>query len=122
MDFKQSVTTCLKKYVEFGGRAGRPEFWWFALFTFLVGLLTSFILGDIISMLVNLALLLPSLAVGARRLHDIGKSGWFQLIWLIPFLGWAFMIYLLVQPSVGPNQYGEGPAMAEGAAALPPAA
>ena len=122
MDFKQSVTTCLKKYVEFGGRAGRPEFWWFALFTFLVGLLTSFILGDLISMLVNLALLLPSLAVGARRLHDIGKSGWFQLIWLIPFLGWAFMIYLLVQPSVGPNQYGEGPAMAEGAAALPPAA
>ena len=122
MDFKQSVTTCLKKYVEFGGRAGRPEFWWFALFTFLVGLLTSFILGDIISMLVNLALLLPSLAVGARRLHDIGKSGWFQLIWLIPFLGWAFMIYLLVQPSVGPNQYGEGPAMAEGAAALPPGA
>ena len=122
MDFKQSVTTCLKKYVEFGGRAGRPEFWWFALFTFLVGLLTSFILGDLISMLVNLALLLPSLAVGARRLHDIGKSGWFQLIWLIPFLGWAFMIYLLVQPSVGPNQYGEGPAMAEGAAALPPGA
>lgn len=121
MDFKQSVTTCLKKYAEFGGRAGRPEFWWFALFTLIVGLVVGMV-SDILGMLVNLGLLLPSLAVGARRLHDIGKSGWFQLIWLIPFLGWAFMIYLLVQPSVGPNQYGEGPAMPEGAAALPPGA
>lgn len=121
MDFKQSVTTCLKKYAEFGGRAGRPEFWWFALFTLIVGLVLGWV-SDILGMLVNLGLLLPSLAVGARRLHDIGKSGWFQLIWLIPFIGWAFMIYLLVQPSVGPNQYGEGPAMPEGAPALPPGA
>ncbi|RYF15890.1 MAG: DUF805 domain-containing protein [Comamonadaceae bacterium] len=121
MDFKQSVTTCLKKYAEFGGRAGRPEFWWFALFTLIVGLVLGMV-SDILGMLVNLGLLLPSLAVGARRLHDIGKSGWFQLIWLIPFLGWAFMIYLLVQPSVGPNQYGEGPALPEAAPALPPGA
>lgn len=121
MDFKQSVTTCLKKYAEFGGRAGRPEFWWFALFTLIVGLVLGMV-SDILGMLVNLGLLLPSLAVGARRLHDIGKSGWFQLIWLIPFLGWAFMIYLLMQPSVGPNQYGEGPALPEAAPALPPGA
>jgi uncharacterized membrane protein YhaH (DUF805 family) len=121
MDFKQSVTTCLKKYAEFGGRAGRPEFWWFALFTLIVGLVVGWV-SDILGLLVNLGLLLPSLAVGARRLHDMGKSGWFQLIWLIPFIGWAFMIYLLVQPSVGPNQYGEGPAMPEGAPALPPGA
>ena len=121
MDFKQSVTTCLKKYAEFGGRAGRPEFWWFALFTLIVGLVVGMV-SDMLGMLVNLGLLLPSLAVGARRLHDIGKSGWFQLIWLIPFIGWAFMIYLLVQPSVGPNQHGEGPAVPEGAAALPPGA
>ena len=72
---------------------------------------------------VNLALLLPSLSVGARRLHDMGKSGWFQLIWLIPFIGWAVMIYWLVQPSVaGSNQYGEGPAMPADVAALPPGA
>jgi uncharacterized membrane protein YhaH (DUF805 family) len=121
MDFKQSIVTCLKnKYVDFSGRAGRPEFWWFALFCLVAGLLVQVILGDIIAMLVNLALLLPSLAVGARRLHDIGKSGWFQLLWFIPFLGWAVMIYFLVQPTGGPNQYGEGPALPEAPAGLPP--
>jgi len=51
---------------------------------------------------------LPSLAVGARRLHDINKSGWFQLIWFIPILGWIYMIYLLVQDGdAAANQYGE---------------
>ena len=124
MDFKQSVIRCLRdKYVGFDGRAGRPEFWWFALFTLLVGIVFSILGLDIIGMLVNLALLLPSLSVGARRLHDIGKSGWFQLLWLIPFIGWAIMIYFLVQPSVaGSNQYGEGPAMPADVAALPPGA
>jgi uncharacterized membrane protein YhaH (DUF805 family) len=121
MDFKQSVTTCLKKYVEFNGRAGRPEFWWFALACLVAGLVVGLV-SDMLAMLVNLALLLPSLAVGARRLHDMGKSGWFQLLWFIPVLGWAVMIYFLVQPSVGPNQYGEGPALPEGAPALPPGA
>ncbi len=124
MDFKQSVIRCLRdKYVGFDGRAGRSEFWWFALFTLLVAIVFSVIGLDFLGALVNLAFLLPSLSVGARRLHDIGKSGWFQLIWLIPFIGWAIMIYWLVQPSVvGPNQYGEGPAMPEGAAAMPPGA
>jgi uncharacterized membrane protein YhaH (DUF805 family) len=120
MDFKQAVTTCLKKYVEFNGRAGRPEFWWFALFTLVVGLVVG-VVSDVLAMLVNLGLVLPSLAVGARRLHDMGKSGWFQLIWLVPFIGWAIMIYWLVQPSVGPNQHGEGPAQPE-VPALPPGA
>ena len=123
MDFKQAVLRCVRdKYAEFNGRAGRSEFWWFALACFLVGLVFSILHLDIIGMLVNLALLIPSLAVGARRLHDIGKSGWFQLIWLIPILGWIFLIYLLAQPSVGPNEYGAGPALPEGAAAMPPGA
>ncbi|MBE7367292.1 DUF805 domain-containing protein [Ramlibacter pallidus] len=123
MDFKQSVITCLKdKYVDFSGRAGRPEFWWFALFTLVVGLVVGMV-SDILAMLVNLGLVLPSLAVGARRLHDIGKSGWFQLLWFIPVLGWAVMIYFLVQPTGAANQYGEGPAPAPDApTALPPGA
>lgn len=121
MDIKQSVITCLKKYAEFNGRAGRPEYWWFALATVLAGLVVGWV-SDILGMLVNLGLLLPSLAVGARRLHDMGKSGWFQLLWLIPVLGWAVMIYWLVQPSVGPNEYGEGPALPEAPAAVPPGA
>lgn len=123
MDFKQAVIRCLRdKYVDFNGRAGRPEFWWFALFTLGVGLAFSLVGLDMIGALANLALLLPSLAVGARRLHDMGKSGWFQLVWLIPFIGWAIMIYWLVQPSAAANEYGEGPAAPADAPALPPGA
>ena len=123
MDFKQSIIRCLRdKYVDFNGRAGRPEFWWFALFTLLVGVAFSLVGLDMIGALVNLALMLPSLAVGTRRLHDMGKSGWFQLLWLVPFIGWAILIYWLVQPSTVANEYGEGPAAPADAAALPPGA
>jgi uncharacterized membrane protein YhaH (DUF805 family) len=121
MDFKQSVIRCVRdKYAEFNGRASRPEFWWFALACFLVAVVFNLLRLELLGLLANLALLLPSLAVGSRRLHDIGKSGWFQLIWLIPFIGWAIMIYWLVQPSVGPNEYGEGPAPADVPAEMPP--
>jgi uncharacterized membrane protein YhaH (DUF805 family) len=109
MDFKQAITTCFRKYADFTGRASRPEYWWFALFSVLVSLVVSGLLGDWMGMLVNLGLLLPSLAAGTRRLHDMGKSGWFQLVWLVPFIGWAVMIYWLVQPTAGPNEYGTGP-------------
>ena len=123
MDFKQAVIRCVRdKYADFNGRAGRPEFWWFALACFAVGAVLSIVGLDIIAMLVNLALLLPSLAVGARRMHDIGKSGWFQLLWLIPFIGWAVMIYFLVQPSAAANEYGEGPALPADVALPPPGA
>ncbi len=64
-----------------------------------------------LSLLFSLAVLLPSLAVGTRRLHDINKSGWLQLLWLIPILGWIFLIYLLAQEgNAEANQYGETPA------------
>ncbi len=108
MEFTQAITTCLKKYVEFEGRAGRSEFWWFVLFSFLVQFVLSFF-GDWVGRLANLALLLPSLAVGARRLHDIGKSGWFQLLWFVPVIGWIVLIYWAVQPSGPANTYGAGP-------------
>jgi uncharacterized membrane protein YhaH (DUF805 family) len=120
-DVKQSVITCFQKYVDFSGRAARPEFWWFALFTLVVSLLIQMVLGYWIANLFSLAVLLPSLAVGARRLHDMGKSGWFQLLWMIPILGWAVMIYWLVQPTAGPNQYGDGPSV-HVPAAMPPGA
>lgn len=123
MDFKQSVIRCVRdKYADFNGRAARPEFWWFALACLVVNVVFNLLRLELLGMLVGLALLLPSLAVGARRLHDIGKSGWFQVIWLIPFIGWAIMIYFLVQPSVGPNEYGEGPAVADLPAEMPPGA
>jgi uncharacterized membrane protein YhaH (DUF805 family) len=124
MDFKQSILRCVRdKYADFNGRASRPEFWWFALFCFLVGAAFQVLRLEMIGMLVNLALLLPSLAVGARRLHEMGKSGWFQLVWLIPFIGWAVMVYWLVQPSVaGANEYGDSAAQPENTPVLPPGA
>lgn len=122
MDFKQSVTTCFQKYVDFSGRASRSEYWWFMLACVVAQVLTDLLLGAMLSLLVSLAVLLPSLSAGARRLHDVNKSGWFQLLWLVPILGWAVMIYFLVQPTGGPNQYGEGPALPAEPAALPPGA
>jgi uncharacterized membrane protein YhaH (DUF805 family) len=121
MDFKQAVTICLRKYVDFSGRAGRAEFWWFVLFTVIVGVVTGMI-NDYLAALVNLALLLPSIAVGSRRFHDVDKSGWFQLVWLVPLLGWAVAIYFLAQPSTPPNKYGTGPELGPDVAALPPGA
>ena len=121
MEFGQAIKNCLNNYATFTGRAGRAEFWWFFLFNLLASIVASMIwarLGN----LVSLALLLPSLAVGARRLHDIGKSGWFQLLWFVPLIGWLLLIYWAVQKSdPQPNQYGESPAL-EAAPALPPGA
>jgi uncharacterized membrane protein YhaH (DUF805 family) len=121
MDFKLAVIRCLRdKYADFNGRAGRPEYWYFALACVALALVLNVLGLKLIAMLVNLALVVPSLAAGARRLHDIGKSGWFQALALIPFLGWILLIYWFAQPSVGPNQYGEGPAPADAPGALPP--
>ncbi len=89
MDFGTSIKTCFSKYVDFSGKASRSEFWWFFLFCLILDLVlgcTGF--GAILS----LVLLLPQLAVGARRLHDIGKSGWWQLIALIPVIGIIVLI------------------------------
>jgi uncharacterized membrane protein YhaH (DUF805 family) len=91
--------------VDFKGRASRSEYWWFALFVVLVSFAAG-LLGDAANALVALALFLPYLAVSARRLHDIGRSGWWQLVWYIPFIGWMVMIYWCVQDSEGPNAYG----------------
>ncbi|WP_372825342.1 DUF805 domain-containing protein [Polaromonas sp.] len=96
MNFGQAISTCLSKYATFSGRASRPEFWWFFLFQILVSVAAS-MLGDFAASLVSLALLLPALAVGARRLHDIGKSGWWQLI-MLTVIGFLLLIYWWVQP------------------------
>jgi len=122
MDLKQAVIRCLKdRYADFGGRAGRAEFWYFMLAWVLAGVVLGILGLHILALLLDLALLVPGLAVSSRRLHDVGKSGWMQLVGLIPILGWILVIYWLALPSVGPNAYGEGPAAAEAAPALPPA-
>ena len=92
MDFGTSIKTCFSKYAVFSGRASRSEFWWFALFGLIGGVVTAvidvMILGysaeayGPINIIFTVITFLPYLAVGARRLHDINRSGWWQLITL----------------------------------------
>jgi uncharacterized membrane protein YhaH (DUF805 family) len=105
MTFAESIQTCFRKYAEFDGRASRSEFWWFTLFILLISMGAQAI-GDTLATLVSLGTLLPSIAVTARRLHDIDRSGWWQLIALIPIIGWVILIYWCVLDSTGSNRYG----------------
>ncbi len=104
MTFGDSISTCFSKYAVFDGRASRSEFWWWVLFTFLTSLATS-IVSEALSALFSLGVLLPSLAVGARRLHDTDRSGWFLLLWLIPIVGWIILIVWAVQEGKEPNRF-----------------
>jgi uncharacterized membrane protein YhaH (DUF805 family) len=104
MTFGESISSCLGKYADFNGRAAKAEFWWWMLFILLVSLAARMINPQFAS-LVSLATLLPSLAVTARRLHDIGRSGWWQLICLIPLVGWLVLLYWCVQESSSASRY-----------------
>jgi uncharacterized membrane protein YhaH (DUF805 family) len=104
MTFGESIRTCFSKYVDFNGVASRSEFWWFILFTFIVGLVLNIVdraLGTapVLYAIFALAVLLPYLAVGARRLHDTGRSGWWWLIAIIPLIGGIVLIVFWVQES-----------------------
>jgi uncharacterized membrane protein YhaH (DUF805 family) len=121
MNFPQAVQTCLKKYVDFSGRASRSEYWWFALAYVIVMVITGAI-SETLSSLLALGALLPSLAVATRRLHDIGKSGWWQLL-VLTGIGFLLLLYWYVQPSSPEsNEYGAAAAGAPDAPALPPGA
>jgi uncharacterized membrane protein YhaH (DUF805 family) len=128
MDFKTAVRTCLSKYATFSGRAGRSEYWWFVLFLLLAGMAVAVVdaalfglMGQPIAALWSLAMILPTLAAGTRRLHDTGRSGWFQLVAFIPAVGWLILLYFYVSNgAAGPNAY--GPANGQtGPASAPPA-
>lgn len=86
MTFQESIRACLAKYADFAGRAGRSEFWWFAVFVTLVAGALAYVTKPW-SGLFSVAMLLPLLAVGARRLHEIGKSSWWLLLGLVPAAG-----------------------------------
>lgn len=100
MQFQEAVKVCFSKYADFSGRASRPEYWWFVLFVLLAGTAASMV-NDTLGALVGLATLLPSLAAATRRLHDTERSGWWQLISLVPVLGLVVLIVFLAQQGTG---------------------
>ena len=114
MNFSQAITTCLGKYATFSGRASRSEFWWFELFQLLLlypfGMFIDFLLGTseqgLYVNFLSLGIALPAFAVSARRLHDIGKSGWWNWI-VLTGIGLLLLIYWWAQPSLkdrNPNE------------------
>lgn len=96
MTFQESIQVCFQKYVDFSGRASRSEYWWFALFVFL-GCFVLSLFSYWLQALFALGTLLPQLAAASRRLHDTNRSGWWQLICLVPVIGWIVLIVFLAQ-------------------------
>jgi len=115
MGFGEAVKTVFSKYATFSGRAGRSEFWFFVLFSIIVNIVLNIIgqfsemAGAVLSIIFFLGTIIPSIAVGARRLHDIDRTGWWQLIALIPIVGTIVLIIFYALKSTGPNRFGEGP-------------
>ena len=104
MNFGQAISTCFGKYANFSGRASRPEFWWFMLFE-IVLLGVASMVSNILYGIIALALILPVISVGTRRLHDIGRTGWWQLLSLT-VIGSLVLLYWFVQPTAeGSNKY-----------------
>lgn len=122
----------LKQYVDFQGRARRTEYWMFTLFNVLASVVLLFVdslLGTgsltgpsgatgvgfgaslgVLSGIYTLAVLLPSLAVGVRRLHDTDRSGWWLLIGLVPFVGGlVLLVFFVLEGNRGPNEHGQDP-------------
>ncbi len=117
MTFGNAISTCMSKYATFTGRATRSEYWWFYLFTLLVqwgGSIVSAITmsnneiaSGLFDMILSLAFLIPLLAAGTRRLHDNGRSGWWQLIALTGVGIIVLIIWWASEGSKEANNYGE---------------
>lgn len=100
----------IKQYTDFSGRATRKEYWMFVLFYLIfyivLAMVDTFLGTMLLTALFSLALMIPNISIGARRLHDTGRSGWWQLIALLPLIGVIVLIVFLVQDSHGDNEYG----------------
>lgn len=105
---------CLNQYADFSGRARRTEYWMFTLFNAIISLILGFVLATIglvfLSYIYSIAILIPSLAVCIRRLHDIGKSGWWYLIGFVPVVGTiVLLIWFCTDSQPGNNEWGPNP-------------
>lgn len=120
MGFGQAISSGFNNITKFDGRSSRSAFWFFYLFVVIVNFVVSLITGTgrggsgflfFIGWIISIVLILATIAVGCRRLHDTGKSGWLQLLWFIPCIGWIVLIVFWAQPgNPGDNQHGPAPA------------
>jgi uncharacterized membrane protein YhaH (DUF805 family) len=117
LSFVDAVRSALSKYATFSGRARRSEYWWFVLFNLIVSVVARLVDAAAfgtstayLTIIVALALLLPGLAVAVRRLHDIGKSGWWILLALVPIVGAIVLIvWAAKEGEAADNAYGSSP-------------
>jgi uncharacterized membrane protein YhaH (DUF805 family) len=114
MGFGEAISAGFSNYVNFSGRASRSEFWFWILFIILAEIVTSIIdyaIGaNVVTGLFGLATFLPSLGLWIRRLHDLDRTGWWVLIWLIPIIGWIILIiWFCTRGTDGPNRFGPDP-------------
>ena len=107
MNFPTAITTCFSKFATFSGRATRSEFWWFYLFTLLLTWFAQMAVGVSISSIVSIAMILPLWAAGARRLHDIGRTGWWQLIAFTLIGIIVLIVFYATDSEKAANKYGE---------------
>lgn len=125
MSFADAIKTCLSKYADFSGRARRSEYWFFSLGIFLayIGcfIITALVkpIGILLLVVLVLGAIVPAIAVSIRRLHDTGKSGWFVLISLVPFVGGIILLVFQLSDSGPDNQYGPNPKGALGYGTAP---
>ena len=103
----------LKKYADFTGRARRKEYWMFyfiyMILIIVISVLDAVLSVGVFSIIFTLGMLIPSISIAARRLHDTGRSGWWQLIAFIPLIGLIILIVFLAQDGHDANEYGENP-------------
>jgi uncharacterized membrane protein YhaH (DUF805 family) len=114
MGFGQAISTGFRKYVNFTDRACRSEYWYWILFTIIVGLVAAIIdvqlNTQLDSSIFNLVTAIPTIAVAVRRLHDIDHSGWWILIGLIPLVGFVLLlVWFASEGTHGPNRFGPDP-------------
>ncbi len=125
MNLQEAVRSVLSKYADFTGRARRSEYWFWFL-AVIIGAIVTSIIDSIIGVPITyivflLGVLVPNIAVSIRRMHDIGKSGWWILVGLIPFVGAIILIVWFVGDSQPDNEYGPNPKGGGPAPGVPPA-
>lgn len=117
MGFSEAVRSALiERYADFQGRAPRSEYWWFVVFNILMSIVIALVgavtqtLGNVLDVIVTLALIVPNLAVSVRRLHDTDRSGWWFLLVLVPLLGTIVLIvWFVMRGTDGDNRFGPDP-------------